>query len=57
MEIKPGRCRVLFRDDTTSESRGVEMDTATYRLIPLLTPAEPMAYVLAAILGALRGSL
>ena len=44
LRVSDSRCRVLFRDDATGEVAGIEMPTATYRLIPLRTPATPVDY-------------
>lgn len=44
LRVSDSRCRVLFRDDATGELTGIEMPTATYRRIPLGTPATPADY-------------
>ncbi|MHB0964614.1 MAG: hypothetical protein ACYC5V_15545 [Gemmatimonadaceae bacterium] len=44
LRVSDARCRVLFRDDATGAAVGIEMPTATYRLIPYLTPATPADY-------------
>lgn len=56
LEIRPGRCRVLFRDDTTGDEEGWEMDTVTYRLIPYDNPATPGTFIMAAAHAGLGGT-